>query len=108
MPVRQLRRIARIDDIDKLHALHDTPVPHIQTRNNPLRQHLAITSLQPGTYFLNGSNWQQCLRYIDEPFPSQKQKQHLIVFRGLTYSGTLKSSFALTFDSRDENVAIYL
>ena len=38
MTMCQFRRIARIDDIDKLNTLHHTPAPHIQASNNPLRQ----------------------------------------------------------------------
>jgi hypothetical protein len=39
MPVRQLRRIARIDNVHELDTLHDAPATYIQTRNNSLRQH---------------------------------------------------------------------
>ncbi len=35
MPMRQLRRIARIDDVHKLHTLHHASTAHIQTSNNP-------------------------------------------------------------------------
>ena len=42
MAMRQLRRVARVDDVDKLHALHNAPAAHIQTGNNSLGQHLQL------------------------------------------------------------------
>jgi len=36
--MRQLRRIARVDDIDKLNTLNHAPTPHIQASNNPFCQ----------------------------------------------------------------------
>ena len=43
MAMRQLGRVARVDDIDKLHALHDAAAAHIQTGDNSLGQQLFLT-----------------------------------------------------------------
>ncbi len=38
MTMRQLRRITCIHDVHKLNTLHDAPIAHIETSNNPFRQ----------------------------------------------------------------------
>jgi hypothetical protein len=41
MAMRQLRRVAGIDDIDKLNTFDYTSAAYIETRNNSFRQHLS-------------------------------------------------------------------
>jgi hypothetical protein len=38
--MRQLRRVACVNDVDELYALHNAPASYVQTGNNSLRQHV--------------------------------------------------------------------
>ncbi len=40
--MRQLGGVARVDDVDKLHALDDAAAAHIETGDDSFRQHLQL------------------------------------------------------------------
>ena len=47
--VGQVDRVARIAQVDEVHALDDAPVLHVQARDDALGQHRALASLHAAT-----------------------------------------------------------